>query len=69
MNFLMKFWPGSTSNKLDYVKWEEVSFKGNVYDFLVDYDAIDKSDISNIHRYLMVKIILFAYIKKCLTDC
>ena len=57
MNFLMQFWPGSTSNKLDYVKWEEVSFKGNVYDFLVDYDAVDKSEISNIHRYLVVKII------------
>ena len=57
MNFLMQFCPGSTSNKLDYVKWEEVSFKGNVYDFLVDYDAVDKSEISNIHRYLVVKII------------
>ena len=49
MNFLIQFCPGSISNKLDYYKWEEVSFEGNVYDFLVDYDAIDKSEISNIH--------------------
>ena len=31
------------------------SFKGNVHDLSVDYNAIDKSDILNIHRYLMVK--------------
>ena len=33
---------------------EEVSVKGNVYDFSVDYDANDNSDILNIHTYLMV---------------
>ena len=32
-----------------------VSFKGNEYDTLVDYSAIDKSDILNIYKYLMVK--------------
>ena len=32
-----------------------ISLKGNVYDFSVDYDAIDKSNIINIHKYLMVK--------------
>ena len=32
-----------------------VSFKESVYDFLVDYNAIDKCDILNIHKYLMVK--------------
>ena len=42
----------SISNKFEYVR-SEVSFKGNLYDFRVDYDAIDKSDISNIHKYLM----------------
>ena len=30
----------------------EVSLNGNVYDFLVDYNSIDKSDILNIHKYL-----------------
>ena len=33
----------------------KVSLKGNVYDFLVDYKVIDKFDILNIHKYLMVK--------------
>ena len=31
-----------------------MSFKGIVYDFSVDYNAIDKSEILNIHKYLMV---------------
>ena len=26
-----------------------------MYDFLVDYNFIDKSDILNIHKYLMIK--------------
>ena len=29
------------------------SLNGNVYDFSVDYNSIDKSDILNIHKYLM----------------
>ena len=33
----------------------EVSLGGNVYDFSVDCHAINKSDILNIHKYLMVK--------------
>ena len=41
--------------KFDYVDSEEVSFKGHVCDFSVDYDAIDKSNILNIHKYLMIK--------------
>ena len=32
-----------------------ISLKGNIYYFLVDYDAIGKSDILNIRRYLMFK--------------
>ena len=31
----------------------EVSLNGNVYDFSVDYNSIDKSDILNIYKYLM----------------
>ena len=34
---------------------DEVSFKGNVYDFSVDYSAIDKSSILNIPKYLLIK--------------
>ena len=37
------------------VKSEEVSLKANFYDFSVSYSAMDKSDIINIHNYLMVK--------------
>ena len=37
------------------VNWEEVSFRGNVYDFSVDYGAVDKSNIFSIHKYLMIK--------------
>ena len=34
----------------------EVSLKGYVYDFSVDYNAIDKLlNILNIHKYFMVK--------------
>ena len=43
------------SNKFDYVDSEEVSLKRNLCDFSVDYDAIDKSNILNIHKYLMNK--------------
>ena len=34
---------------------EEVSLKWNVYDFSIDYETIDKSDILNNHKYLMNK--------------
>ena len=33
---------------------KEVSLIGNMYDFSVYYNAIDKSRILNIHKYLMV---------------
>ena len=45
VNFPSQFCLGGISNKFDYVDSEEVSLKGDVYDFLVDYDAIDKSSI------------------------
>ena len=32
---------------------KKVSFKGNVHGFVVDYDAIDESDITNIHLHLI----------------
>ena len=43
------------SNKFNYVDEEEVSLKANVYDFLIDYNAITKSVILDIHKYLLVK--------------
>ena len=54
-NFTSQFCLRSTSNKFDRVDTEEVSFEENVYDFSVDYDATNKSNILNIHKYLMNK--------------
>ena len=41
------------SNKFDSNDLNEVSFNGNVYDFSVDYEAIDNN--LNIHKYSMIK--------------
>ena len=54
-NFPSQFCLESTSNKFEYVDSNEVFLNRNVYDFSVDYDAIDKSGILNIHKYLMAK--------------
>ena len=54
-NFPNKFCLGSMSKNFDYVKAKEVSLKGNVHYFSVDYDAIDESVILNICKYLMAK--------------
>ena len=45
-HFPSQFCLRSISNKFENVDSKEVSFKVNVYDFLVDYDAIGKSNIS-----------------------
>ena len=55
VNFPNEFCLGGISNKFSYVKAEEVSLKGNVDDFSVDYKTTNKSDILNIHKYLMNK--------------
>ena len=55
VNFPYQFCLASMSNKFDNVNSKEVSLKGNVYDFSVDYDCIDKSNILNTHKYLMIK--------------
>ena len=34
---------------------KKTGFNGYVYDFSVDYDAIDVDDILDIHKYLMKK--------------
>ena len=39
VNFPTKFSLGNIPNKFDVVDSKEVSLKGNVYDFSVDYDA------------------------------
>ena len=47
---------GSISFGFHVIGSREVSFGGNVYSFSVDCNAIDNSDILNMHKYLMVKI-------------
>ena len=55
VNILNQFYLASISNKFGYVEAKEVSLKRYLYDFSVDYYAIDKSDILRIVNYLMVK--------------
>ena len=50
-----QFCLGCISNKFCATDSGEVSLKGNMYDLSVEYNAIDKSDILNIPKYLMVK--------------
>ena len=44
-NFPSQFCLGSISNKFDYSDAKEMFLKGNVYDFLIVYGAINKSSI------------------------
>ena len=55
VNFSTQFCLGSVSNGFSATESREVSLNGNVYDFSVNYNPIDKSDILNIHKYLMTK--------------
>ena len=55
VNFPTKICLGSISDKFDYDEIKEVSPEGNVYDFWVDYNTIDKSDILIIHINLTVR--------------
>ena len=55
VNFPTQFCLGSISNGFSANKSREVSSNGNLYDFSVDYNSIDKSDILNIYKYLMTK--------------
>ena len=54
-NFPTHFCLGSISNGFSTTESRKVSLNGNVYDFSVDFNSIDKSDIFNIHKYLMTK--------------
>ena len=55
VNFITQFCFGSISNGFTTIEYREVYLKGNVYDFSVDCNSIDKSDVLNIHKYLMAK--------------
>ena len=54
-NFPTQFCLGSISNGFSALESGEVYLNWYVYDFSVDYNSIDKSDILNIHKYLMTK--------------
>ena len=55
VNFPSQFCLEGISNKFGAIDSREVSLKGNAYDFSVDCNAISKSNILNIDKYLMVK--------------
>ena len=55
INFPTQFRLGTLSNKFGAINSREVSLKGNEYNFTVDYNFIDISDILNIYKYLMAK--------------
>ena len=44
---------GSISDGFSATESRKVSLNVNVYDFSVDYNSVDKSDVSNIHKYLI----------------
>ena len=54
-NFPTQFCLGSISNGFSATESREVSLNENMYDFSVDYNSIDKSDILNINKYLMAQ--------------
>ena len=48
---------GSISDEFSTTKSRKVPLNGNMYDFSANYNSIDKSNILNIHEYL-IRIIL-----------
>ena len=48
---------GSVYNGFSAIESREVSLNGNVYDFSVDYNFVDKSEILKIHMYLMTSLL------------
>ena len=57
VNIPTQFFLMSISNGFSATESREASLNGNVYDFSVDYNSIDKYDVSNIHKCLMTQII------------
>ena len=48
-------WFGNLSKDCSASNMKKTEFNGHIYDFSVDYDAIDDDDILDIHKYLMIK--------------
>ena len=55
LNLPTLFCFGSISNGFRAIECREISLNGNMYHFLVDYSSINKYDLLNIHKYLMIK--------------
>ena len=55
VNFPTQFCFWSISKGFNATESREVSLNGNVYDFSVNHNFIDRSEILNIHKYLMIK--------------
>ena len=55
VNFPTQFCLGSIYNGFSAAESREVSLSGNAYDFSVNCNSVDKSDILKIHKYLMTK--------------
>ena len=63
-NFPTQFCLGSISNGFGATESREVSLKDNVYNFSINYNAVNKSVILNIHKNLMVKNNMFETMKQ-----
>ena len=61
IDFSTRFCLANIPNGFGATESRELYLTENVYDFSLNYNAIDKSDILNIHNYLMVENI----IKQC----
>ena len=55
VKFPTQFCLGSISNRFNAHESREVSLNGNVYNFSVDHNSVDKYNMLNIHKYLMTK--------------
>ena len=53
--FPKQFFLGSISNKFGNTDSGETDSSGNVYNFSLGYSGINKSDILNFHKYLIIK--------------
>ena len=55
VNFPTQFCLRSISNGFSATESKKVSLNGNMYDFSVNYNSLDKSKVLNIHKYSMTK--------------
>ena len=63
INFLTQFCLRSISNGFSATESREVSLNRNIYDFSVDYSCIEKSNILNIHKYLLYQKYLIVLLR------